>query len=318
MASNNEINTPGQPQQEQEQQPNVAVAASAPSPSVRQDPPAKTMATTTETTSETAATAGSSGSKRTLQGSEQAATAETKRSKTADDSQTKGQPKKGDDAGEVLDLATHFSIRPGDRVEVEWEVLPSTSEEEDATAAAGTTKARTRWWGATLLPHDGRTDDSVAIRTLEYDSYPEGGFPDKSKEDVIFIGHNTVLNYKGPDAVVEEGDEEILQFRLPGRSSDGAEGDGGAVYVTDRDDIEKVVNDILVSAMANNESKFKNLDRASQAHIAQKVASKREKLISLLEQRFLTGGDDAKTRSSGGGIVTPADMREILAQTMND
>ena len=47
---------------------------------------------------------------------------------------------------EVLDFALTMGIKAGDRLEVEWEIGDAEGKEEDVT---------TRWWGATLLEHDG-------------------------------------------------------------------------------------------------------------------------------------------------------------------
>lgn len=89
------------------------------------------------------------------------------------------------------DVAKDMKLIPGSRVEVQWE-LHSGEDEQVVT---------TRWWGGTLLPHDGRMhtfDDGhgdqviVPIRVIDYDPYAEGGFPDRSLEDVCFLTDHTV------------------------------------------------------------------------------------------------------------------------------
>lgn len=58
------------------------------------------------------------------------------------------------DDKQPLDLAVMFGLKEGDRLEVEWEI-----DHEDG-------KKEVHWWGATLLKHDGRTEDTVAIRQV--------------------------------------------------------------------------------------------------------------------------------------------------------
>ena len=144
----------------------------------------------------------------------------------------------GSDAN-VLDLCP---LRPGDRIEVKWDLHVDVPVDAGGNDAAGTddgnsnnhnshktpikqqqeqqtvqTKTITMWWGAFLLPPDGRThiltDDggdfgkspiptpkkpadaaTVPIRTLDYDAMSHYGFPDRSLEDVVFLSDHTLLN----------------------------------------------------------------------------------------------------------------------------
>jgi hypothetical protein len=95
-----------------------------------------------------------------------------------------------------------LGLKGGDRVEVLWDISPEEEEETPASADVAAAKSETRWWGATLLPPDSPVryytfDDeegdeavdleSVPIRVLDYDPYVEGGFPDKSLNDVAFL-----------------------------------------------------------------------------------------------------------------------------------
>jgi hypothetical protein len=177
---------------------------------------------------------------------------------------------------DVLDLAHHLKLQPGDRLEVEWTV----GDEEDE-------KMTTRWWGATLLEHDGRTEDRVCIRTLEYDAFPPL-FPEKSKEDVIFLGR---------DIIVEPVSQEELHFRR--------EGDVTPEVWLGRSQVEEVVNATLMNAMQKNSKAWKALSTAQQAMIACSIASKKEKLLELL-------------MAHEGRVVTPGDMNSLLAQTLEE
>jgi hypothetical protein len=72
-----------------------------------------------------------------------------------EDSDSAKRPRTEDEA---LDLAVTLGYKTGDRIEIQWEL-----EKQGETDV--------HWWGATLLEHDGRTTDSVAIRTILYDEY---------------------------------------------------------------------------------------------------------------------------------------------------
>jgi hypothetical protein len=61
-------------------------------------------------------------------------------------------------SGPPLDLAEVFGFKQGDSLEVQWDVE---MEGEKST----------KWWGATLDPFDGRTEDGVAVRVLHYDAF---------------------------------------------------------------------------------------------------------------------------------------------------
>jgi hypothetical protein len=93
----------------------------------------------------------------------------------------------------ALDLALTLGYKEGDRIEAQWEI-----EKQGET--------QVHWWGATLLKHDGRTTDSVAIRTIEYDRKPELGF-DSCREDVIFLGDDLIVS---PDSQTQ------LKYRREG------------------------------------------------------------------------------------------------------
>uniref|UniRef100_A0A7S2V7Q8 Uncharacterized protein n=1 Tax=Entomoneis paludosa TaxID=265537 RepID=A0A7S2V7Q8_9STRA len=202
----------------------------------------------------------------------------TKRS-ALNDEETKEHKKSRTEAKEVLDLAVSLGYKDGDRIEVEWDV------EDDHNVA-------TRWWGATLLPHDGRyhsDEENVAIRTLHYDPYPEGGFLESSKEDVIFLS---------PNLLADPTTREPLNYRRQGSEEE-------LVVEANESSLEGAVNAILQGALAKNQAAWNTMTPAQQAQIASKIAQKKEKLVSLLMQQ------ETKT-------VTGTDMNAILAQTMSE
>lgn len=183
-----------------------------------------------------------------------------------------------DTSDEVLDLAETLKYKAGDRFEVKWEVQKDGSEEELIE----------HWWTATLLEHDGRTTDSVAIRVLDYEPFPEGGFPERSQEDVIFVSHATLVN---PETCEE------LMYRVAGTD------DEEAPVLLPRDNVEDIVNVILQSAMTKNSEAWSRLAPAQQAIIASSVAEKKKTLVDLIT-------------NFPGGVISPADMHSILSQTM--
>lgn len=187
-----------------------------------------------------------------------------------------------DTTNEVLDLAETMGYKAGDRFEVKWEV--SKDGDDDNIIE--------HWWTATLLEHDGRTTDSVAIRVLDYEPFPEGGFPERSQEDVIFMGRDTLVN---PETCEE------LTYRVAGTSEDD---DEAPIYLR-RDNVEEIVNATLESAMAKNSEAWSRLAPAQQAVIATSVAKKKQKLVNLLLE-------------FPGGVISPADMRSILSKTMQE
>lgn len=182
---------------------------------------------------------------------------------------------------EVLDLANVFGLKAGDRLEVEWQIG-----DDDAGD-----QSESHWWGATLQEHDGRVEDGVAIRVLDYDAYPEKGFPDRSQEDVIFLQ---------PDMLVNLKDHSEMHYRR--------EGDDDDAILVGRQDVEATVNSIIDNAVQKNSRLWNNMTPAQQAFVAGHVAAKKEKLVELLEDHL----------DNVSGVVTQTDVQSILAKAMAD
>ena len=145
----------------------------------------------------------------------------------------------GSTSGSDATILELCPLRPEDRIEVKWDLhvdVPVDAGTDDATGTgtnvgssnnnnshktpvkqAVQTKTITLWWGAFLLPPDGRThlltDDggdfgsspvptpkkpadaaTVPVRSLDYDAMPHYGFPDRSLEDVVFLSDHALLN----------------------------------------------------------------------------------------------------------------------------
>lgn len=170
-----------------------------------------------------------------------------------------------------MDLAVTLGYKPGDRLEVQWEI-----EKDDGETVV-------HWWGATLLPFDGRTEDSVAIRTLHYDVCPELGFSETSDEDVIFLGQDLLVS---PDSTTQ------LTYRREGEED---------VYWLTEDDMDDQLNEILMGALAKNQAAWRNLPAAQQAMIAEKIKTKKDELLKVLKSRK--------------EVITSSSIQDILRET---
>lgn len=214
---------------------------------------------------------------------------ETKKQKLEEDSKHAITETSSDsDPSQVIDTAEKCGLKAGDRIEVQWQVGGDSDAEKE-----------TRWWGATLLAFDGRTEESVAIRTLDYDPYPEGGFPERSREDVIFLGRDALAKFTAEeDAVCLEP----LRFRREGDVEEE-----GTVWVDSEERLEQIVNETLMGALQKNAQAWGGLSSAQQALIADKIAQKKQRLIDLLSQRC-----------QSHGVITPSDMQEILRETVEE
>jgi hypothetical protein len=229
-----------------------------------------------------------------------AADAKSKRTRLLNDMDHEAKNDAKDDevkneGGEVLDFARTLGLVDGDRLQVKWEIVQNDGNGNDENAEAATV---THWWTATLLPHDGRVvDENVAIRTLDYDPYPDGGFPERSREDVVFLG---------PNLLVDPVTRDDLRFRRLGEThdieDDDEEDETDLCMDGGREDLERIVNETLAAALAKQSAKWQALSVAQQSHIASVIAEKKEALLTLLEQHQ--------------GVITGPVMQQLLAQAM--
>ena len=178
---------------------------------------------------------------------------------------------------EVLDICTQLGLQDGDRLEVEWQL------EEPASEANGNKVTMiNKWWGCKLLPHDGTTEEGVAVRQLEYDPYPEGGFPESSVEAAIFLSHEIVIS---PESHAE------FRFRPE-----------GLVQFNNEEETREAINGILMSTLEKHSGTWKQLDRAAQARIADGIAQKKEQLVEAImnhSKSAVIGGEDMKAILQG-------------------
>lgn len=277
----------------------------------------------------------------------------------ADDAEKKGKvgaTKAASEPGSVnneniIDIAQAIDLKPGSRIEVRWDLhFGDTSEvpfninaesihpENNATMENSQSITQTRWWGGTLLHPDGRMhtlDDAgsndtvqVPIRVIDYDPYIEGGFPDRSLEDVCFLTDHSLLNMgnesesrmwwrKEGDTWMPNSDMDEEECKLmsgpvsPERVQTNSNSAGApmsddeiSVTSTSREDALKIVlNTVLQGALqkAGIGEKMNQLHPSQQSFMAEKIAKAKEKLAENLLKQLNNSG--AATASNIGSCV---------------
>ena len=224
---------------------------------------------------------------------------------------------------ETIDIAETLGLKTGDRIEVQWEihndVVVEKGDDDDSKKIAATTDKNNdtgtddndkdneddgdvtvtvHWWKATVLEHDGRTTDSVAIRSLLYDARPDLGFPEISKEDVVFMGHDILVPANEVDSADWENDPDAVS-RMPFRRVDNGE----EVTFYNDDDLEEQLNSILMGAFNKNQQQWRNMPASQQAVIAEMINMKKEELKRVIKE-------EAKHK-----VITSETIKEILART---
>ncbi|KAL3918926.1 MAG: hypothetical protein SGILL_004012 [Bacillariaceae sp.] len=184
-----------------------------------------------------------------------------------------------------VDLADTLGYKVGDRMEVQWEI----NNEDDKEAP--TTK--TVWWKATLLEHDGKITDSdaVKIRSLLYDARPDLGFPEPSKEDVVFMSCDMLINPDDP--------EMQLRYKQEGLSEE----ENQVVQFTD-EELEEQLNQILMGAFQNQQQAWKAMPAAAQAIIGEKMKEMKETIKQKL-----------KSEAKKGQVITSETIQQLLAES---
>jgi hypothetical protein len=125
-----------------------------------------------------------------------------------------------------------------------------------------------------------RLDDAlILLFLLLYYRYPEMGFR-SCKDDVVFLGDDLIVS---PDSQTQlnyrrEGEEEILWLS--------------------QNDLDEQLNGILMGALDKKKNAGKSLDPAQQALIAEKISTKKEKLMEVLK--------------SHNEVITSATIKDIL------
>lgn len=248
---------------------------------------------------------------------------------------------------EVEDVCLTLGLNAGDRVEVLWTLHPDEEEEDGDNSGEGTVEASSakagnnegtppttngtitgthnRWWGATLLPHDGRVhvlcpDENeeknvqnsdavtVPIRVLDYDPYPDGGFQERSKEDVAFLSAHSILNI---------GSGSSAYFRREGTDWEAPQNEDendpmmmaaddlyvSATTPSSREDaLRTVLDTVLARSLINMgaEKKMLGLTAAQRCVVAERIAQGKERLL--------------ETMRGHEGVITGDHMRQFMEE----
>mmetsp|Transcript_76 Transcript_76/g.103 ORF Transcript_76/g.103 Transcript_76/m.103 type:complete len:325 (-) Transcript_76:66-1040(-) len=213
----------------------------------------------------------------------------------------------------IVDICDAIGLQPNTRIEVKWDLLMEESNRLEV---------ETRWWGAELLPHDGRMhtlsevdgigDDpvTVALRVLEYDPYVAGGFHEKTTAEVAFL--NDHLLY-------EVATETHLGFRIEGSTwedNEDSEADDDTVISASSDEGENermraMVDAILQSALVASgcSGKIETLSAAQHCFMADKIRGVKENLIEKMMKRI---------NEEDGGIITADCVRQYIEELGNE
>lgn len=215
---------------------------------------------------------------------------------------------------EVLDLAETLGLKAGTDIEVQWEIhndskpeSKDTAAASDATASASTNTTPSvslHWWKAKLLEHDGRTTDSVAIRTLLYEPRPDLGFPQESREDVVFLGRDVLVTSTNSNADHWDTDPDSVNQMPYRRIDSGSIND--EVFFYNEDQLEEQLNTLLMGAFSKNQAAWNAMPAAQQAIIAETINKKKKQLASILR---------AEAKQNNNQVITPEAIKDILART---
>jgi hypothetical protein len=175
------------------------------------------------------------------------------------------------------------------------------------------------WWKSTLLEHDGRTTDSVAIRTLLYEARPDLGFPEPSREDVVFLGRDVLATSTNTNAENWDADPDSVnqmpyrRYNKNRKNSDNGDDDGtednvdaDEVFYYSEDQLEEQLNSLLMGAFQKNQTAWNSMPAAQQAMIAEMIQKKKEELKEILR---------AEAKNNNNQVITSDTIKEILART---
>jgi len=226
----------------------------------------------------------------------------------------------------VFDVSKNVGISTGKRCQVQWEIH------------IGDDQTKTKWWSATLLPHDGRThilhDDShdekdrndkvtVPLLQLQYDAFPEEGFPEQSVEDVCFLTDHSLFNVSSETRSYwridgdtwepsSDSNEKELFNSDSGESPNSLQVDEIVLPGSSPEDaLRKVL--ILESALISNGTSYKNMTASQQRIVAENIEKTKEKLVQkLLEQ--CNSEKDFKHDDSFSGLITEEHVKRCLGE----
>eukprot|EP00978_Attheya_sp_CCMP212_P031983 scaffold122884_cov51-Attheya_sp.AAC.2 len=235
----------------------------------------------------------------------------------------------------VSDVCEMVELKLGDRVQVMWEVHMDNiiGENPDAAAAAavGASSSHKHWWTATLLLKDDRTHELVAddddvddkpvvvpIRTLDYDPYPQGGFPERSLEDVCFLSEHSILNVSSESNAYyrKEGDnweptDDYEERIMEAVEADTAEAESQLVSgngANKEESMRFILDTVLQASLASTggHTKMQHMNPAQRLAVAEKIATAKERLLERIMQH------------DGDGVITAETVRTFMAEAWSN
>ena len=212
------------------------------------------------------------------------------------------------------------TIKTGDRLEVMWDL------EEDVITSSPVfeqVEKSSRWWGATLLPPsdpvethlltDPENGDTalMVVRVLDYDPYPEGGYPESSPTKIVFVADNLIYDLDCEESCVfrREGEEyepplnSVDPINNPVPSSTPE-----VLFEASLDGATSLIDGMLSSAIASVMSKFEKVDAARQAVIGEIIGESRQTMIEALLKKMNV------MKSDGVDSLTQEHIGEIMAE----
>jgi len=241
---------------------------------------------------------------------------------------------------DVVDVCKAINLPDGSRIEVKWLLeINEGGDNETEESKKSPPKLENRWWGATLLSHDGRlhilkdeeenTDNNIekdvcstALRVLEYDSYEEMGFKEKSKAEVIFLSDhslleicsNTYLDFRrfGSTWEVQDGTnpetkESKADHALCLPAVGGMEGRS--------ESMRSLLDTILQTALTSSgiDQKMKTLDASKQFWMANKIKKAKDVLFEKMMQECERKNSDGTSQTD---VLITADAVKRCMQEM--
>ena len=120
----------------------------------------------------------------------------------------------------------------------------------------------------------------------------------------------------GPNVLLSYPSQDELNYRI--LTTDGSE----VSYIISNDqDIEDLVDTILSNALQNTSCTFQLLDRSQQIKVADKIATKKERLIQLIQEHMREHNNGPQELAASGTVqrnrtVTAQDALLLLARAM--
>lgn len=223
-----------------------------------------------------------------------------------------------------VDIAKILKLDEGARVQVRWEISIGDKEE-------------VKWWSGILLPqiddqihtlHDEDDEVVVPVRQIDYDPYTEGGFPDRSVENVCFLSDHSILNLsddarafwrkEGDDwEPSNEDEDEMKLFSGDYEKNENAASDDDDVSISSsspEDALHMILNGVLQTALQKTGvmDRMEKLPQSQQGMIAERIANAKEKLMNkLLEQS--QAGDGGLER-----VITKEHVLQCMQELQDD